>query len=50
MDWRITNTSISFNTALAVKRNFHMDDFLKSVKSTDKAIEMQQQLDQVDLK
>ena len=46
--------------ALAVKRNFYMDDFFKSVKSTDEAVEMQQQLaemlnlggflDKVDLK
>ena len=30
--------------ALAVKRNFYMDDFFKSVKSTNEAMEMQQQL------
>ena len=30
--------------ALAVKPNFYMDDFFKSVKSTDEAMEMQQQL------
>ena len=30
--------------ALAVKQNFYMDDFFKSVKSTDEAMEMQQQL------
>ena len=30
--------------ALAVRRNFYMDDFFKSVKSTDEAMEMQQQL------
>ena len=30
--------------ALAVKRNFYMDDFFKSVKSTDEAMEMRQQL------
>ena len=30
--------------ALEVKRNFYMDDFFKSVKSTDEAMEMQQQL------
>ena len=29
---------------LAVKRNFYMDDFFKSVKSTSKAKEIQQQL------
>ena len=47
--------------ALAVKRNFYMDDFFKSVESTDEAMEMQQKLaemlnlggfplDQMDLK
>ena len=30
--------------ALAVKRNFYMDDFFKSVKSTGEAMEIQQQL------
>ena len=30
--------------ALAVKRNFYMDDFFKSVKSTDETMEMQRQL------
>ena len=30
--------------ALAVKRNFYMDDFFKSVKSIDEAMEIQQQL------
>ena len=30
--------------ALAVKRNFYMDDFFKSVKSTHEAMQMQQQL------
>lgn len=30
--------------ALVVKRNFYMDDFFKSVKSTDEAMELQQQL------
>ena len=30
--------------ALAVKRKFYKDDFFKSVKSTNEAMEMQQQL------
>ena len=30
--------------ALAVKRNFYMDDFFKSVESTDEAMEMQQKI------
>ena len=30
--------------SLAVKRNFYMDDFFKSVKSTGEAMEIQQQL------
>ena len=33
--------------ALAVKRNFYMDDLFKSVKSTDEAMEMQQQLSEM---
>ena len=33
--------------ALAVKRNFYMDDFFKSVKSTGEAMEIQQQLAQM---
>ncbi|KAL9977438.1 hypothetical protein ACROYT_G014841 [Oculina patagonica] len=32
------------NAALAVKRNFYMDDFFKSVKSSDQALELQQEL------
>ena len=33
--------------ALAVKQNFYMDDFFKSVKSADEALEMQQQLSEM---
>ena len=32
------------NAVLAVKRNFYMNDFFKSVKSSDKALELQQEL------
>ena len=32
------------NAAFAVKRNFYMDDFFKSVKSSDQALELQQEL------
>ena len=35
--------------ALAVKRNFYMDDFFKSVKSTDEAMEMQQLVEMLNL-
>ena len=33
--------------ALAVKQNYYMYDFFKSVKSTDEALEMQQQLSEM---
>ena len=33
--------------AQAVKRNFYMDDFFKSVKSTDEAMEMEQKLSEM---
>ena len=32
------------SAALAVKRNFYMDDFFKSVKSSDEALELQKEL------
>ena len=42
------DNEMEFPTAtLAVNRNFYMDDFFKSVKSTDEALEMQQQLSEM---